>query len=598
MSEMEPLKSELLRPRYDSTAFPFTTTDQVDDLEEIPGQDRALDAIEFGTGIRQKGFNLFLMGPPGLGKLTLVRRLLEERAQQEATPHEWCYVHNFQHPHQPRALRFSCGTGRQFQQDMERCIDDLQAAIPAALELDEHRGRVQEIEQAAKERHDQAFEQLDAKAQSEGLRLIRTPSGFAIAPVRDGEVIDSQGFDKLADDEKEKISAAISELQQDLNKIAEQIPDWQKEVRDQLRDLNRNAARFVIEWRIANLRETYSEQPAVLEYLGEVEADSVEHASEFGGVEAAPGPAGKLQASAPSFRRYEVNLIVDNRGCSGAPVVYEDRPTFPNLFGRAEHEARMGTLATDFTLIKGGAMHRANGGYLIVDAARLLREPQSWEGIKRALMSENIRIESLGETLGVISTVSIEPEPIPLKVKIVLIGDRQLYYTLHEIDRDFSELFKVAADFEDDMERSDENVRRYVRLIASLVRQAKHRPLDAGAVALAVEQAARLADDSEKLSTHMRPLADLLNEANYWARKQEAEIVSREHIQKAIDKQVHRADRIRSRLQERIRRGTVLIDTEGAVVAQINGLSVLNLGNFSFGQPSRITATARLLSPA
>jgi len=594
MSEIDPLKPELLRPRCDPSRFSFTTTDEIDGIEEIFGQERALDAIEFGIGIQQKGFNLFLMGPAGLGKKTLVRRLLERRARSEPTPHEWCYVHNFAQPHKPLALRFPCGTGRRFERDMEQLIDDLQAAIPAALEIEEHRSRVQEIEEAAKERHDAAFEQLDKKAQSEGLRLIRTPAGFAIAPVREGEVIDSKEFDNLSEEEKKRITTAISKLQQDLRKIMEEIPELQKEIRDQLRELNREAARFVIERNIAKLREAYSGLPRVLKYLQEIERDAVEHAGEFGETEAVPMFPGMPQAPSRSFRRYMVNLIVDNFGCSGAPVVYEDRPTFSNLFGRAEHEARMGTLATDFTLIKPGSMHRANGGYLVVDAVRLLREPHAWEGLKRALMSENIRIESLGEALGLISTVSIEPEPIPLNVRVVLIGDRELYYLLHEFDHDFSELFKVAADFEDDMDRDEENTLRYVRLMASLTRQANHRPLDAAAVALAVEHAARLADDSEKLSTHMRPVADLLQEADYWARKQGAEIVSREHIQTAIDKQIHRADRIRARLQERIRRGTVLIDTEGAVVGQVNGLSVLILGNFSFGQPSRITATSRL----
>lgn len=592
---MEPLKTDVLRWRCDPGSLPFKTTNDIDDLDEILGQERALEAVEFGIGIRQKGFNLFVLGPPGLGKQTMVRQLLEQKAAKQKTPTDWCYVHNFEQKHQPRALLLPCGAGVELRADMEQLVDDLQTAIPSALESEEHRSQLQEIEEAAKERHDDTFVQLDKAAKDKGLRLIRTPAGFALAPVRDGEVVGPDDFEKLPEEEKKEIETAVNAVQQDLRKVMEHVPEWQKETRDKIRELNRDAARFVIVRQIAKLREKFKNLKPVLNYLKEVEKDTIERADEFRPSEqqgsAAPGlPV----APPPSFRRYKVNLLVDNCGCSGAPVVYEDRPTFQNLFGRAEHEARMGTLATDFTLIKPGSMHRANGGYLVVDALRLLQQPYAWEGLKRALLSENLKIQSLGEAASMVSTVSIEPEPIPLNVKVALIGDRSLYYTLYQSDPDFGELFKVAADFEEDVDRNEANIVLFARLMATLVRQNKLRHLDQGAVALAIEYAIRQADDSEKLSTHMRSLADLLSEASHWAEEEEAETISATHIRKTIEKQIYRADRVRSGVQERIRRGTVLIDTEGAQVGQVNGLSVLQLGNFSFGQPSRITATARL----
>ena len=341
-------------------------------MDEILGQERALEAVEFGIGIRQKGFNLFVLGPPGLGKQTMVRQLLEQKAAKQRTPIYWCYVHNFEQAHQPRALLLPCGAGAELRTDMNQLVDDLQTAIPAALESDEHRSRLQEIEEAAKERHDDTFVELDKTAKDKGLRLIRTPAGFALAPVREGEVVGPDEFEKLPDEQKKEIETAVSEVQLVLRKVIEQVPEWQKETRDQIRELNREAARFVIVRQIAKLREKFKNLKAVLNYLKEVEQDTIEHADEFRPSDQQGPKTPGLSAPPPSFRRCKVN---HNCGCSGAPVVYEDRPTFQNLFGRAEHEARLSTLATDFTLIKPGSMHRANGGYLVVDALRLLQQP-------------------------------------------------------------------------------------------------------------------------------------------------------------------------------------------------------------------------------
>ena len=338
----------------------------------------------------------------------------------------------------------------------------------------------------------------------------------------------------------------------------------------------------------------------MLEYLTSVQQDVIDNLDEFLGITDTP-PAAPPEASPPRppirtsfFRRYQVNVVVDHSGATGAPVIYEDHPTVQNLVGRIEHMAQMGALVTDFNLIKAGALHRANGGYLILDARKVLLQPFAWEELKRALRSREIRIEVLGQTLSLVSTVSLEPEPIPLDVKVILLGERMLYYTLYEADPDFGELFKVAADFEDQMDRTADNHLLYARMIGTIARQEGLRPLDRAAVARVIEQSARLAGDAEKLSTHVHSIADLLREADYWAGEAQHHVIAAMDVQHAIDAQIRRLDRVRERIQEEIQRGTILIDTQGAAVGQVNGLSVLSMGQFAFGRPSRITARVRL----
>ncbi len=595
LHEVRALDAGALCWSCDPKQFQFQTTEQVEDLDEILGQPRALDAVQFGIGIRREGYNLYVLGPAGMGKRTVVRQFLEQRSAGEPTPSDWCYVHNFGDSHKPQALQLPSGQGQKLRADMERLVDDLRTAIPAALELEEHRTRLQEVEQESKERHDQAFRELAAQAEGQGIRLVRTPAGFALAPLKDGDVLGPDDFEKLTREEQKRIEDAVASLQEKLREIIEQVPQWRKDARDKIRELNREAARFAIAHLIAKIKKEYPDLPELLDYFDAVERDAVDHADEFRPQEEESVTLfGLPTRERGAFQRYKVNLLVDHGGTQGAPVVYEDHPTFQNLLGRAEHESRMGALITDFTLIKPGALHRANGGYLVVEVLRLLQQPFAWEGLKRALHSRRLKIESLGEALSLVSTVSLEPQPIPLDVKVVLLGDRLLYYLLYQYDPDFAELFKVAADFHEQMDRSPENCQLYARFVATLARREKHLRLDPAAVARVIEHSARAAGDSEKLSTHMGTVADLLREADHWARQGNGDTITADHIQKALDKQIYRVDRVRERLQEQIRRGTILIDTEGARSGQVNGLSVLDLGNFAFGQPSRITATARL----
>ncbi len=581
--------------RCDPAQFDFETTEQLDDLSEFVGQTRALDAVRFGITIRREGYNLYVLGPPGVGKRTIVKSFLEQKSADEPQPDDWCYVNNFDDPHQPHALRLPAGRGAKLLLDLGILLEDLRAAIPAALQMEEHRSRLLEAEEEVKERQSKAFQHLAEQAEERGIQLIRTPAGFALAPLRNGEVLSPEEYEKLNGEQREQIQAAVEELQNELRALVEKLPLWRNEIRRKAKEINQEATRFVVGQSLAQLRKWYTDLPQVLKYLDALEANVIQRADEFRPPdEEAADPLDGLARRRRLEDVYRANLIVENGRTVGAPVVYLEHPSYVNLVGRVEHETQMGTLVTDFTLIKPGALHEANGGYLVVEAVRLLQQPFAWEALKRALYSRHIKIESLGESLSLLSTVSLEPEPIPLDVKVVLLGDRMLYYLLYQYDRDFGELFKVAADFEEEMDRTPENCRLYARLIATLVRRESHLPFDRTAVARVLEHSARVAADSEKLTTHMRTVADLLRESDYWAAQESSSQVGARHVQQAIDKQIYRAERLRQRVLEEIRRGTLLIDTGGAVVGQVNGLSVIDLGNFAFGRPSRITATARL----
>ncbi len=595
MTDAIKLTPETLHRCCNPDTLAFETTDELEDLQQILGQTRALDAVQFGIGIRSDGYNMYVLGPPGFGKRTTIRHFLQEKSATEATPPDWVYVNSFDKPHSPWAIQFPAGRGARFRQAMLDFVDDLKTEIPAALQMEEHQSRIHEVEQEARERHEQAFKQLAEQAQSQGIQLVRTPAGYAMAPIKDGEVLGPEDFEKLTPEERKTIEEGVEQLQEQLKELVEKVPQWRKETRDKIKQLNQEAAKLAIDHLLEPLRRDYAEFPRVLEYLDAVEKDVVDHTDDFQPADEAAQPmVGMMPTPQKSFDRYAVNLLVDNAETTGAPVIFETHPSYQNLLGRAEHESQMGTLVTRFTLIKPGALHRANGGYLVVDAHRLLQQPYAWDGLKRALAAKQLKIESLGETLSLISTVSLEPEPIPLDVKVILVGDRMLYYLLCQYDPDFGDMFKVAADFDEHMPRSDENCRAFARFIATLARREKHRAFDKTAVARMIDHSARTAGDAEKLSASTQALADLVREADYWASLDNAEVVTAAHVQKAIEKQIYRSDRVRQLVYEQIERGTVMIDTEGRCVGQVNGLSVLSIGNFSFGQPSRITAKIRL----
>jgi lon-related putative ATP-dependent protease len=603
MASVEPLAPGKLYHPVDPAQLQFETTEELRDLFEIIGQPRAVEAVQFGMGIEKEGFNIFAHGPTGTGKRSLVRQFFEERAKKEPVPDDWCYVHNFEHDSRPNAIRLPAGKGSVFKTDMDQLVEELRTTISAAFESDEYRARRQVAEEETSQRQEKALEEMQQLASQQNLTLIRTPGGLVFAPVREGEVMPPEDFQKLSPEERDRLEKTVGELQEQLQKVLQMVPVWQREVRQRVRELNREITNFAVGNLMAELRQKYVDFEEIVSYLDAVQKDVVENSSNFlPQEEPSPDGAGNPLAALmgrprpeePPTRRYKVNILVDHQDHQGAPVIYEDNPTYQNLIGRVEHMAQMGALVTDFTLIKPGALHLANGGYLILDVRKVLQQPYTWEALKRALLSRQITIESIGQMLSLITTVSLEPEPIPLDVKVALIGDRWLYYLLSQMEPDFRELFKVQADFEEIMPRTAENQGLYARVIGTLIHQEQLRPFDRGAVARVIEHSSRLVGDAEKLSIQLQEISDLLSEADYWASQNGNQAVSASDVQKAIDARVYRSDRLRERFQESILRETVLIDTLGSQVGQVNGLSVIQLGDYTFGTPSRITARVRM----
>lgn len=587
------LAPEQLARRWPAEAFDFETTESLEPLDAALGQHRALEALELAVGVAQPGFNLFVLGAPETGRFEATLRRVRQLAAGLPAPDRWCYVNNFHDPIRPVALRLPGDAGARLRDDMRQLVEELRSAIPAVLESDEYRSRVEQIEAHFASLQEQAFGELVEEAQRQGIALLRTPAGFSFAPAREGEVMPHEEFEKLPPSEKERIAQAIRALQERLERILRQAVGWRREHRDEMKKLNREVTTFAVGHLVDDLVRKYVALPGVVAYLEAVAKDVVENADIFRATPESP-QAQQMQADGlPPLRRYQVNLLVEDEA-AGAPVVSEENPTFQNLIGRVEHVARFGALMTDFGLIRPGAMHRANGGYLLLDARKLLMQPLAWEALKRTLLTREIRIESPAQQYGLISTVSLEPQPIPLDLKVVLFGDRMLHALLQAWDPEFVELFKVDADFEDDIVIDDASLPTYARLIGSLARDAKLPPLEADAVARMIEHAARDAGDRDRVTLHVHRLRDLVAEAAYHAGRERRDRIGRRDVQAALDARRERTGRVRRRLQERILEGTILIDTAGAQPGQINGLSVYLMGETAFAQPTRITATTRI----
>ena len=588
------LTPEVLYHACDISTLTFKTTDELETSKEIIGQDRALEALKFGVGIKHDGYNLFVSGSTGLGKHTIVKHLLKTKVVDTPTPSDWCYINNFEHHHNPRILKLPAGYGRNLHNDMQQLIEDLLAAIPAAFETDEYNARVKEINDELTALEKSEFAKLGEKAANQNIAFMRTPGGYTLGPMQDDKVLTPQEFDKLPEKEREDAKKKIDELEKEINATIHKLPIWTRETRKKIKLFNREVTQLTVDQFIDELREKYSQLPDVLKFFNDIKNEIIEDVDAFrhqaADVISIPG----LEQPKVSFSQYQVNVLVDNSNVEGAPVIYEDNPTYNNLMGRIEHLAQYGTLLTNFTLIKSGALHRANGGFLIVDAHRLLTSPFAYEGLKRALRAKEVRIESLEKMLSVTSTISLEPEPIPINLKVVITGDRWLYYLLKKHDPEFNQLFKVTADFAEEIDRNSENTLLYARMIATFQHENKLKPFDQKAVALIIEDCARKIEDAEKISLHMENLLDLLREADYWAEHEKHDVVQRDDVQLALDTRIRRLDQLRELVHEQILRGTYLLETEGAKIAQVNGLSIFQLDSYSFGRPSKITATARL----
>lgn len=592
-----PLPAASLRRPSTLAEVPFTTTDDLEGLPQAwgaPGQDRAREAIDFGVGLRAPGYNLFVLGPPGVGKRTLVLDLVAQRAAVEQPPSDWCYVNNFAQPYRPRALKFPRGQGAGFRKEVRQFREEVRASIPALFESDEYRNRAEQIDTEVSERQHDAFATLGRDARAQGIALIQTPVGFSLAPVVGEEVMTPEQFQQLPADEKGRLEAAIKALQERLQKAIRQVQQLQKDKRDRIKELGREMCQVTVAALIDDLRADCAPLPEVVTYLDEMQADVLENLDEFRRTSEEPNPLG-LRLDDTFFTRYDVNVVIGDEGTGdGAPVVVEDNPTYTNLLGRVEYVARFGTLATDFNQIKAGALHRANGGYLLLDAQRLLSQPFAWDGLKRSLRTREIRTEPLGQAYSLMATAALEPEPIPLDVKVVLFGDRLLYYLLVSHDPEFAELFRVPADFEDEVERTPDHEALYARLIATIARREGWLPLERDAVARVIEQATRWAGDAQRISAELEDLTDLLRESDHRARQERSATVTAAHVEGSIEARRRRSGRIRERVHDAIRRGDLHIATSGSVVGQVNGLSVTLSADQPFAFPTRITANTRM----
>jgi predicted ATP-dependent protease len=559
----------------------------------IVGQPRAVAAIDLGVAMASPGHHLFVMGPAGTGRRTLVRQAIATRvATGGVRRSDWVYVNNFEHPDKPLALQLPAGRGARLRSDLQTLVRDLRTMIPGMFDSEEYATELERINADVKERADNAFAEVGREAQQRGLALVRTPMGFTVTPQKDGEVMPPQVFEALPEAERQALQKAMGEVQDQLLRVLRSSMRLRKEHADRVRELNRSMTRLAVDHAIEDLRSRYADLPPVARYLDAVSADVIEHAEDFRAHDE-EGASNEGEASG-NLARYEVNLVLDAAASNGAPIVEADLPSHQNLVGRVDHVARFGMLVTDFRMIKGGLLHRANGGYLLIDALKLLTQPFAWQTLKRALLRGEIRIESMAELVGVISTVQLEPAPIPLQLKVVLVGERSLCALLQAYDEEFDQLFKVVADLGGDMPRDDVTVRSLARSLAAQMHCDGLLPASAPAMARIIDHGARLADDSTRLNAQVRLLLDLLHEADHLARGAGRPRLEAEDVQAAISARHARAGRADERLRDATLRDILMVATTGRRTGQINALSVYEVGGERFGAPMRITATSRL----
>ncbi|MGD0451540.1 MAG: ATP-binding protein [Candidatus Bathyarchaeia archaeon] len=592
------LPIEKLRRECDPTLMQCESTHDLVPLSEIIGQERAVRALKFGLGIKNHGFNMYVAGYPGTGRKTAVKNFVEAQAKTRPVPPDWCYVNNFANQYEPKAIQLPAGKGKEFKEDMKNFIENIKNALPKAFESEDYAARRDATIHGLENQRKQLIDELSVKAQREGFVIQATPIGLLLIPVLDGKPLSEEEMLALPQKLKDKISEKRESLETEFRSTMRQLIDMERKIHDALKKLNKEVALYAIGNQMEILNEKYKNTPEVTAYLRAVENDILDNLSQFvrrGGGE----PQDMLPFAMPwmkedPYKKYEVNVIIDNSETKGAPVIVETHPTYPNLLGRTEKEAQFGALTTDFSMIRAGAIHKANGGYLIIPVEELLRNPFSYDGLKRDLREGNIVIEEPEERYGFLSVKTLKPQPIPLSAKVILIGDPYLYQMMFQLDNDFKELFKIKAEFDYVMDRTDEKVGQYAAWVCGLCEKENMKHLDGTGVAKLVEYSSRVADDQYKLSIQFAHIADIIREANFYATQDNSEFITGEHVKKAIEEKVYRSKLIQEKIQEMIKRGFFLIDTVDQSVGQVNGLSVMGLGDFAFGNPSRVTASIGL----
>lgn len=594
------LPAARLRAECDPKTLRFKTTASLKPAPGFIGQARAIDAIKLSAEIDHRDFNLYVLGHEGTGRHSAVAQLLSKTAATRAMPCDWVYVNNFDAPHKPNAMQLPPGVASALKSAMQLLVDDLAVEIPALFESEEYQTQRRAIEEEFGQKHEEPIAEFAERAQAENVALLRTPMGFMLSAIVDKKPIKPEIYEALPPDERAEIDAKIEKLQEHLAGVLKQGPQLEKEHRQKVEALHAAMAERVVSLRVREIETEFKDNANICAYLKHVRADMVANADLFlvskEGSSNGPFPeVTRKHHKSPIFDRYAVNIMVSHEaGPRSAPIVREDLPTLNNLTGRIEHVSEMGTLATNFTLIKPGALHRANGGYLVMDVHRLLTEPYAWDALKRCLQSQSISITSLADRLSLSSTVTLEPDPIPLDVRVVLVGDRRLHMLLTMFDPEFGQLFKIQADFEDDLPRTAKNTRALAGIVAGYAAKENLRPMSAAAVAALLDHAVRLADDTRKLTLELGALTDVMREADFYANRHKRDLISDADIAQAVRQAERRASRIKERMQEAVTRKTILIDTDGNAVGQVNGLAVVGIGTQHFGRPSRITARVRM----
>jgi lon-related putative ATP-dependent protease len=593
------LNAAALRRTCNPADLGFDTTAETPLFEGLVGQQRALEALDMGARIDKPGFNLFVLGERGTARHGIVRTLVEKLAASLSPPADWIYVANWEQPDRPRAIPLPAGRGQGFKASLDAALEELIALVPAIFESTEYKARRKTALESVNAQQEQAFEGLAAKARSEGIALLRTSSGFTFAPIADNAVMPPDAFNALPDDQRHAIIGKIEKLQAELAELIEKLPAWERERRQKQQALDHEYARRVVGEVLADVESTIQDIPPLRDHLKVLNEELVRHFGLFKFMSMAkeddsPLPPETAIPDDPKLKRFRVNLFIGDGSKQCAPVIAEDNPSIGNLIGRIEQQAQMGALFTDFSLIRPGSLHLANGGFLLIDARRLLLEPYAWEMLKRSLRARSVSIESPTDRMSIMATQTLKPDPIPLNVKVILFGDRSLYYMLFAADPDFSDLFKVAVEFEDTVDWTAQTTRDYAHLIGSIARREGLKPLSAPAVALIIEQSSREAEDARKLSLRVGDLADYLREADFWAGEAKNTVVQASDVRRAFAAWKQRHDRTQLQYLEMIQRNIMLVDTGTSTVGQINGLSVLSMGGYAFGRPVRITASVRV----
>ena len=590
------LSVEQYRKYCDPKSLGIGSSAEVGNAFTIIGQERAVRALRFGMGIKEKGFNIFVSGMPGTGKTTTIKRFLEEMAGQDPIPSDWCYVNNFKDAYHPCALQLPAGKGNAFRKDINNLVAAIKRELTQLFDSEEYARQREQLDSQFQKQKEELFNKLNETAAGQGFTIQISPTGFTTIPVENGEPLPKEKYLALKPEEKEALMHKRQGLETEIDAAIRQARQIDKAAQEALGKDERDMAGNAIQHLFEELHTTYIELPDIGQHLDQMLENVLDHLDDF---QSPPEdkpilPGMPSQSREPVEKRYQVNLVTDNSVLKSAPVIVEPNPSYNNLFGRIEQEARFGTLVTDFTLIRGGSLHQANGGYLVLPVMDLIRSPLAWESLKRALTNDQIVIEDVSEKLSFATTKSLRPQPIPLNVKVILVGRPDVYQALLVYDEHFTELFKVKADFDTDMPRTDENIKNYTRFISHLCEAEKLTHLDAMAMARVVEHGSRIAEDQEKLSTRFGEISDVVREANYYAGLEKSDQVHVEHILNAIDEHFYRSGLYQAHILEMIERGLIKIDIQGEQSGQVNGLSVLSLGDVAFGQPSRITASIGL----